>query len=127
MDLHRQRISRSTNQIEKRKVATNNSFASLNIFSKMNKSKMDVYSSRVVSDLDYRGIQKEIKNVILDMKNEALLEIERQSCNELELYKNKSQLKRDLTSSNSTNSIKYGDLRGFQYKKKNIEEVRQII
>ena len=118
MDLHRLRISKPINLIEKRKVNTNNSFASLNVFSKMNKSKMDLYNSRVVSDLDYREIQKEIKNVILDMKNEALLEIGRQSRNELKLYKKKPQLKRDLTSSNSTNTIKYGDLRDSQYKKK---------
>ena len=101
MDFYRPSISRPTNRLERRIISMNATFSSNINNSKLENSQISLKNSRIVPELNYKGIEKDIKNVILDMANDALLEIRRQSCDELDLYKNKQQLKGQLSNSNT--------------------------
>ena len=116
-DFQRQRILKASNRIEKRKISMRDSFLSYNNHSKINNSRLEPNSSRNALKLDYKGIEQEIKNVILEMKDEALLEIKRQSCIELELYKNKQQLKEELNDSHIVD-INHEEIKEMKNKKK---------
>ena len=117
VDNHRQRIPKTSNRIEKRKISLKGSFASYNNHSKINNSRLELNSSRDALKLDYKGIEQTIKNEILEMKNEALLEIRRQSCIELELYKNKQPLKEELSDSHIAD-INHEEIKDMKNKKK---------
>ena len=67
--------------------------------------------------LNYKEIEKDIQCVILEMKNNALLEIRRQSCDELELYKNR-KIKEELTNEESEiENLKNGEQRNKKEKR----------
>ena len=111
MDFYRASISRPTNRLERRIISMNATFSSNINNSKLDNSQISLQNSRVVPELNYKGIEKDIKNVILDMANDALLEIRRQSCDELDLYKNKQQLKGQLSNSNTIDTGRHEEIK----------------
>ena len=103
LEVYRTRDSLLSNKYERRKLSVNNSFINYNKNKRMNYSQIVGYNTFDGFELDYKGIEKEIQNVIHEMKNNCLLEIRRQSCDELQLFKNKllkDELKNDLIFTN---------------------------
>ena len=121
--IYKKRVSRAPNIIEKRKTSMNCYLGKYNNYLTINNSKREHNSSRVSPELDYKDIEQEIKNVILEMKKDALLEIKTQSCHDLELYKDNQQLKGELKDSHTifdkTNNVELKDLKN---KKKEYEK-----
>ena len=93
----RPRGSNVSNQNINRKKSLNNSFITYNHNTKNDGLKRNINASFEDSDIDYNGIEKDIKCAILEMKNNCLLEIKRASCDEIEISK-KNHLKGDLNS-----------------------------
>ena len=109
MYMYRPRITKISTK-GKRQISMNSPFALYNKFSKItnskiSNSKIELNSSRGDLEIDYEDIGQGIKNAILEMKNDALFEIKRQSCDRIESFKNKFQLKNKLNNTNTKESI----------------------
>ena len=112
-EIFHQRYSKVSNQFNKRKPSFQGSY--ITYTNKFNY--LEENHSFNISELDYKGIEEEIKYTILEMKNNCLLEIRRQSCDELELYK-KSQIKSDLENINNSQISELKSENGVSSKRK---------
>ena len=91
---------KSQASVEKRKYI-NTSYITYNY--NMNYSQIGLNNECNASYINY--IEQEIKNAILEMKNDCLLEIRRQSYDELELFKSK-QFKSELNGEKTNEDLK---------------------
>ena len=107
------RFSKVSNKYEKRKFSRKASFITyFNNDTKTNYSKMGFNSSRDESDFDFEGVEKGIKYAILEMKNNCLLEIRRQSFDHLESPRKKqmkAELNEELKNTNISENLKFED------------------
>ena len=103
---------------ERKKVSLKNSSITYDQNNRLNYSQITRNDSFNNSHLNYKEIEKDIQYVILEMKNNALLEIKRQSCDEFELYKNRKKKHGLKNEESDIESIKNGE-------QKNKKEKRQ--
>ena len=91
LEIHRPRMSKSSNKYETgKRLSINGSYITYNDKNKLNYSYFGINKSNCESEVDYKGIEQEIKYTILEMKNNYLMENKRQSLDELELEFNKN-------------------------------------
>ena len=111
----------ATNKNERRRISVSSFITYDNKYSRMNNSQIDLNSEYNEDNINCKGIEQEIKYAILEMKNNCLLEIRRQSCDELELYKKKQlkgELNEDITNSQITTEELNGEPEGTKSKRK---------
>lgn len=117
LELYKPRLSKLSYKNERKKVSLKNSFITYNQNNRLNYSQIERNDSIPNLHLNYKEIEKDIQCVILEMKNNALLEIRRQSCDELELYKNR-KIKEELTNEESEiENLKNGEQRNKKEKR----------
>ena len=116
IEIHMPRMSKSSNKYEKgKRLSINGSYITYNEKNKLNYSYFGINSSNGESEVDYKGIEQELKYTLLEMKNNFLMENKRQSLDGLELEFNRSnKLNRDfyedLTDSQILNNFQNDEL-----------------
>ena len=101
---------------------------SINNNNKLSHQKIGINDSYIITEMNYKGIEEEIKCEILEMKNDCILEMRKQSFDGLELYK-KKQINNSLTETKDSHNSKNKSKRliksktnysGKIFKKKNV-------
>ena len=121
------RISQASVENDNLKMSVNGSYVSRNTNMNRNYSKMDLHSEVKAPIMNFIG--QEIKYAILEMKNECLQEIRRQSCDDLELFKNnqmKSELRQGITNTISIDSSKRQDHNNKNHSRKYRKSITQV-
>ena len=130
-NFHKQRNSNISNKRYIKPLLSNKSFIYQNqiisnqkrrsaFHSKNNDSQKDNNSSFYSSEIDYKEIEEKIQNAILEMKQNYLFEVKRQSYNEIEAFSKKllkENLNEEITNSKTIKNEEQNDKL-----KKNINE-----
>ena len=121
------RISQASARNDILKMSVNGSYVSRNANANRNYSKMDLHNEVNAPIINFIG--EEIKYAILEMKNECLQEIRRQSCDDLELFKNnqiKSELRQGITNRITIDSSKPQDHNNKNHRRKYRKSITQV-
>ena len=121
------RISQASVRNDNLKMSVNGSYVSRNTNINRNYSKMDLHNEVNAPLMNFIG--QEIKYAILEMKNECLQEIRRQSCDDLELFKNnqiKSELRQGITNTITIDSSKRQDPNNKNHRRKYRKSITQV-
>ena len=108
-------------------MSVNGSYVSRNANANRNYSKMDLHNEFNAPIMNFIG--EEIKYAILEMKNECLQEIRRQSCDDLDLFKNKqikNELGRGITNTLTTESNQPEDQKNKNHRRKYRKSITHV-
>jgi hypothetical protein len=117
-EIYNQNIKNSkiSNRNERNKIMNAKTFKTYSDYNQKNNS-INGNTSYDELKIDYKGIEEKIKNTILEMKNNCILENKRQSCDEHEISNN-TKMKEDLNEEIKNSIIENAKIEGTNIKRK---------